>query len=92
MNIQPDKSQNVLGTLRSHLENAYPNLASTLPLSQIRIDTLGNISMVMPLKSRAEPSNNTTKGCINMGLPLDSPTFMLQVYIYLDFKSVLIYH
>ena len=76
--VNPDKSQNVLVTLREHLKVTFPNLAATLPLSQIRNDTLGNISMVMPLKSQAEPSGNTTKGYINMGLPLDTPTFMLQ--------------
>ena len=76
---RPDKSQNVLVTLREHLNVTFPNLAATLPLSQIRNDTLGNISMVMPLKSRAEPCENSTKGYINMGLPLDTPTFMLQV-------------
>ena len=77
--LNADKSQNVLESLRGHLISTFPNLSSSLPLSQIRNDTAGNISMVMPLKRREEPTVNSTKGYINMGLPLDTPTFMLQV-------------
>lgn len=75
-----DKSQNVLVTLREHLSVAFPNLSACVPMSQIRNDTTGNISMVMPLKSKSEPTGSSTKGYINMGLPLDTPTFMLQVF------------
>ena len=77
--VDADKSQNILATLREHLMVAFPNLASTLSLNQIRNDTAGNISMVMPLRSKAEPTGQFSKGYINMGLPLDTPTFMLQV-------------
>lgn len=76
--IEPDKSQNILATLREHLMIAFPHLSISLPLNQIRNDTAGNISMVMPLRSKAEPTGSTHKGYINMGLPLDTPTFMLQ--------------
>lgn len=76
--IEPDKSQNILATLREHLMIAFPHLSLTLPLNQIRNDTAGNISMVMPLRSKSEPTGSTDKGYINMGLPLDTPTFMLQ--------------
>ena len=76
--ISTEKSQYILATLREHLRIAFPNLSTTLPLNQIRSDTSGNVSMVMPLRSRAEPTGNTLKGYITMGLPLDNPTFMLQ--------------
>ena len=83
--IDPDKSQNILATLREHLMVAFPNLSTSLPHNQIRNDTAGNISMVIPLPSKDEPTNNSVKGYINMGLPLDTPTFMLQVWFLIIF-------
>ena len=77
--IDPEKTQTILSTLREHLTAAFPNLSVTLPHNQIRNDTAGNISMVFPLPSKDEPTSNSEKGYINMGLPLDTPTFMLQV-------------
>jgi hypothetical protein len=79
MDENANKSQNILITLREHLAVAFPSLSTYLPLSQIRNDTAGNISLVMPLKSRSEPTGASTRGYVNMGLPLDAPTFMLQV-------------
>ncbi len=76
-----DKSAMVLVNLQRHLEEVFPNLSATLPLSQIRNDTAGNISMVMPLRMRSEPVTASLRGYMNLGLPLDSPTFMLQVRI-----------
>lgn len=77
--IDPEKTQTILSTLREHLTAAFPNLSITLPHNQIRNDTAGNISMVFPLPSKDEPTSNSEKGYINMGLPLDTPTFMLQL-------------
>ena len=77
--LDAEKSQNMLVNLRDHLILAFPNLlGQTMPLSLIRNDTEGNISLVVPLKSRAEPTGSSTRGYVNMGLPLDTPTFMLQ--------------
>ena len=78
--IDLERSQNILVNLRDHLVYAFPKLLSqTIPLSLIRNDTAGNISLVVPLKSRAEPTSFSARGYVNMGLPLDTPTFMLQV-------------
>ena len=82
--LNPRNIQTILVNLRDHLVYAFPNLlAQTIPLSLIRNDTEGNISLVVPLKSRAEPTGSTPRGYINMGLPLDTPTFMLQVINFL---------
>lgn len=72
------KSEVVLEALRDHLANEFPFLSSSLALSQIRSDTAGRTSLVMPLKMRSEPVNSSTRGYVTMGLPLDTPTFMLQ--------------
>ena len=77
--LDAEKSQSMLVNLRDHLVLAFPNLLTqTMPLSLIRNDTEGNISLVVPLKSRAEPTVSSARGYVNMGLPLDTPTFMLQ--------------
>ena len=86
--IDAERSQNILTTLREHLALAFPNLSSTIHLNQIRYDTAGQISMVFPLRSKGEPTNLSNRGYINMGLPLDTPTFMVQVSITLNFSLV----
>ena len=77
--LDPVKIQTILVNLRDHLVLVFPNLLTqTMPLSLIRNDTEGNISLVVPLMSRSEPTGSSPKGYVNMGLPLDTPTFMLQ--------------
>ena len=69
--LDAEKSQSMLVNLRDHLVLAFPNLLTqTMPLSLIRNDTEGNISLVVPLKSRAEPTVSSARGYVNMGLPL----------------------
>ena len=89
--IDPDRSQNILATLREHLTVAFPHLSANLAQNQIRNDTAGNISMVIPLLSKVEPTENSDKGYINMGLPLDTPTFMLQVSFFFFSKFNLVF-